>query len=223
MMDRRNTLDPTATRRPADWRRLSRGLPGRAVMTALAFVCLSCAGGSGSGGFDISAKAENEAIVLALANKRCQPGEGVTICPANETELDVPVPGMPAPQQGVDITTTVDPFDAERCGISAEPICRLAVLISVAGLTPGSAYQLAARGVEPLTSWVIDSEATVVADDVLTSFPSFVAVPSSSPSVQVAVLAFLGGVGTTTGELRTLTETGASFAFVTAPLPIPRQ
>lgn len=182
----------------------------------------SCAGGSGSSGFDISPSAENESINQVLTTKQCLPDEVLTLCPANETALDVPVPGQTPAPQGVDVGTMVDSTNFGRCAEGIEQSCRLPVMITVAGLTPGSAYQVAARGSDPLSSWVIAAAASVVPGDERTAFPATIEVPAASLSIQVAVLVFIDGVGTTLGELQTLAETGADFAFVTAPTPLPR-
>jgi hypothetical protein len=182
----------------------------------------SCAGGSGSSGFDISPSAENESINQALTTRQCLPDEALTICPANETALDVPVPGQTPPAEGVDVGTMIDSTDFGHCVAGVEPTCRIAVMISVVGLTPGAAYQIAARGFDPLSSWNIADVAVIVTDEERTTFPATIEVPAASLSIQVAVLVFVDGSGTTLGEILTLTETGADFAFVTAPTPLPR-
>jgi hypothetical protein len=181
----------------------------------------ACAGGSGSSGFDVSPSAENDAINLSLATKQCLPGEELTICPANETALDVPVPGATPAPEGVDVGTRIDSADFGQCANSTSAICRIPVMVNVAGLTPGAAYQVAARGFDPLSSWVIADTPAFVADGGLTSFTSSIEVPRESLSIQVAVLVFIDGHGTTAGEILTLTETGADFAFVTAPALLP--
>jgi hypothetical protein len=68
----------------------------------LALLSFSCAGGSGSSGFDL---AENEAINMALDEQRCVESEGLTICPAamptqpngnaTATPSETPVPIVP--------------------------------------------------------------------------------------------------------------------------------
>jgi hypothetical protein len=189
----------------------------------LAILLSACAGGSGSSGFDVSPAAENEAINEAIVTRQCLPGEELTICPANQTSLDVPAPGMGNPgQEDVDVSTLVDPVEAAQCGAGGEQVCDISVTVTVSGLPAGSAYQVAARSVTPLTAWVIDGEATVLSAEGTTSFTANVAVPATSLSLQAAVLVFVDRVGTATGEIRTLTETGATFAFVTAPVTIPR-
>lgn len=195
----------------------------RLVGLCLVFAILSaCAGGSGSSGFDVSPAAENEAINQVLAAKQCLPGEGLTICPANETAVDVPVPGATPAPQGVDVGTTVDTGDFMSCGLSPEEVCRLPVAVSVSGLTSGAAYQVAARGFDPLSDWIIASPATIINADIGATFTATIEVPGASLSLQVAVLVFVDGTGTSLGEIRTLAETDAGFVFVTVPIPLPQ-
>jgi hypothetical protein len=67
---------------------------------ALSLLSFSCAGGSGSSGFDF---AENTAIEMALDEQRCVESEGLTICPAGmatpppATRTATPLPPAPTP------------------------------------------------------------------------------------------------------------------------------
>jgi hypothetical protein len=220
MMDRRKT--PVRSGQQKIWS--LRPCRSMRLVTAflLAFLISSCAGGSGSSGFDISPSAENDAINQALVSRECVPGEELTVCPANQTSLDVPAPGFPTGPANVDVSTIVDPEGATLCGNTPTGDCRIMVTVNVSGLPPDSAYQVAGRSATPLTPWVIDDEATVLTGNGVTTFTATVAVPSTSLSLQVAVLVFIERSGTATGEIRTLTETGADLAFVTTPVTIPR-
>lgn len=223
MMDRRNRMHSATGLRTE----VSAGgrpwiLTDIVLALVLSIFCLACVGGSGSSGFDISPSAENESINAALVSRECVPGEELTICPANETALDVPATGMTPGPEDVDVSTIVDPVGAAQCGAGGEQLCHIAVTVTVSGLPSGSAYQVAGRSATPLTSWVIDGEATMLSGDGATSFNATVVVPATSLSLQAAVLVFVDRSGTAAGEIRTLTETGASFAFVTTPVTIPR-
>jgi hypothetical protein len=199
----------------------ARALRG-AIVAALLLPMLGCAGG-GSSGFDISPSAENDSINQALAGRRCLAGENLTICPSNVISLDVPAPGSMTPgPEDVDVSSNFDSEGVSRCATTAEEICRLSVMVQIAGLMPGAAYQLAARGIDPLSPWIVGGDTSVETDAGPASFTAGVEFPASSASVQVAILVFVDGVGTVAGETPTLTETGATFAFVTAPIAIPR-
>ena len=188
-------------------------------ISILAFLLAAC-GGSGSSGFDASPSAENEAINQALVTRQCVAGEELSICPANQTALDVPAPGMTPGPANVDVSTMVDQEGATQCGAAPQGLCHITITVAVNGLPAGAAYQVAGRSATPLTPWVIDGAATALPESGV--FTTTVAVPSTSLSLQAAVLVFVGRAGTAPGEIGTLTETGASFAFITTPVTIPR-
>lgn len=188
----------------------------------LALAMWACAGGSGSSGFDVSPAAENEAISQALVQRHCQPGEGLTICPANEDSLDVPGQSPLPPLEGTNVGTDANTTDVARCVAGGEARCRIPVSVNASGLPPGASYQIAGRGLEPLSTWTISEPAVTVADGDLVTFNGQIEVPSSSAAFQVAVLVFIDGVGTAIGEISTLTETGATLGFVSGPTPILR-
>jgi hypothetical protein len=120
------------------------------------------------------------------------------------------------------VSTGLNAAEIARCGATDEPTCRLAAQVAIVGLPAGAAYQLAARGFEPLSPWTITGAAVTLDDLGATEFSAIVEVPAASTSLQIAVLVFSSGTGTAVGEIRTLMETGASFAFVADPTPIPR-
>jgi hypothetical protein len=62
------------------------------VLGLFAFVLAACAGGSGSSGFDSFPSAENAAIDTALEEQRCVVFEGLNICPAGATPMNLPEP-----------------------------------------------------------------------------------------------------------------------------------
>lgn len=192
----------------------------RLLWVSILALWLSACGGSGSSGFDASPSAENDAINQALVSRQCVAGEELSICPANQTALDVPAPGMNPGPAGVDVSTMVDQEGATQCGATPQGLCHITITVTVSGLPAGAAYQVAGRSATPLTPWVIEGEATALPESGV--FITTVAVPSTSLSLQAAVLVFVGRAGTAPGEVDTLTETGASFAFVTTPVTIPR-
>lgn len=188
----------------------------------LALAPWACAGGSGSSGFDVSPAAENEAINQALVQRQCQPGQGLIVCPANEDSLDVPGQIPTPPLEGTNVGTDANPTDFARCVAGSEARCRIPVSVNASGLPVGASYQVAGRGLEPLSTWTISDPAVSVADGDMVSFGAQVEVPSASAAFQVAVLVFVDGIGTATGEVDTLTETGATLGFVSGRTPIPR-
>lgn len=189
-----------------------------AFLVALLFC--ACAGGSGSSGFDASPSAENEVINQVLTTRQCEPGEELTICPANEEALHVPgTDQMPIPPE-FQVSTGLNPAEIARCAETDERTCRLAVQIAIIGLPTGAGYQLAARGLEPSSTWTVSGPAVTLDELGATELTAVVDVPAASTLVQLAVLVFDSGVGTTVGEILTLAETGASFAFVADPVPI---
>lgn len=92
--------------------RITNGATALILTLALTLLSFSCAGGSGSSGFDL---AENEAINMALDEQRCVESEGLTICPAGTpthsapdvtmTPTVTPLPATPTP------TPTTDAVD----------------------------------------------------------------------------------------------------------------
>jgi hypothetical protein len=192
-----------------------------AVLLA-AFLLSACAGGSGSSGFDISPSSENQIIDQVLTARQCRSGEELTICPANEDALHVPGNDPTPAPENIEVVTGLSPTDIARCAATDEPTCRVAVQVAIVGLPTGAAYQLAARGFEPLSAWTSAGQAVTLEELGAAEFTAIVEVPAASVSLQTAVLVFGSGSGTAVGELRTLTETGATFAFVADPTPIPR-
>jgi len=204
-----------SSRRPSSMMRLL-----GAILCACALA--ACAGGSGSSGFDVSPAAENETIDFVLTQGQCQSSGELTICPANETGFDLPGQ-MPTPGfEDTEVSANLDPSEVERCGLTDELSCRLAVTVTAHGLPAGGTYQLAARGLEPLGSWEIADAGMMPVGEGTVIFDATIEVPSESAAFQVAVLVFFDASGTALGEISTLAETGASFAFVTDPTPIPR-
>jgi hypothetical protein len=57
-----------------------RVLPIGLAALLCAVLLAACAGGSGSSGFDLALKKENEAIDRALATSGCETNAGLTIC-----------------------------------------------------------------------------------------------------------------------------------------------
>lgn len=86
----------------------------------LALLCgwafMACAGGSGSSGFDLALKAENDAIDRALGADDCQVNDGLTICASGGS------PTATATARATATTTGQPPLTTPTASLTAGPI-----------------------------------------------------------------------------------------------------
>lgn len=195
-----------------------RRLPALLFLT----VVLAACGGSGSSGFDVApGGAEAPLIERAIAENRCvEGGGGLLICPSG-----VPAPG---PDGGMN---TPGPSDVRvAAGFAGEVDCgpgtgcTLPVAVSTEGLPDGARLRIAVRS-SGADVWQVGEPIEVQPSsggDVVMTPVEVELTGESSPgeAVQLAVLVFLPPLGAVPSEVRELRETGASYAFVLAPVAL---
>ncbi len=196
-------------------------------LLALLFSVLSLAGcgGSGSSGFD-PAGFEMLLIEEAIADRRCVKGRdenALLICPSGATVHD-PVGGLPGPAPADMRVVAGFERNGLHCGATDAPSCGLSVAIETAGLPPGAELRLALR-VVPDGRWSIGAPLALASADgdgmVVASLEAQLAGDAGpADAVQVAILVFVPPLGDVPPEVDELRETGASYAFVLAPLPL---
>ena len=195
-----------------------RRLPALLFLTLVLAAC----GGSGSSGFDVAPGAfEAMLIDHAIAEQRCVEGDdGLLICPSG-----VPAPGpdggMHTPAPG---DVRVDAGFASEVDCLAGEACTLPVAISTAGLPEGAQLRVAVRASSAHVWQVgepIEVQSSMDGDVVVTPVAvELTGDASRGETVQVAVLVFVPPLGAVPSEVHELRETGASYAFVLAPVPL---
>jgi hypothetical protein len=188
-------------------------------MALLLSALLAGCGGSGSSGFDVSPLIEDEAISGALESGECGTHEGLEICPAVDSTGAIPGnPGpIATPERGV--VFDVPPEDGLACQQDAGDGCAFTLFFHSIGLPAEAAYRVAVRPVAPEPGdWVVGADLVTAGSAERIS----IAIPPGATSVQVALLTFEGGNDAAPGGVRTLAETGASYAFVTGALEVDR-
>ena len=234
-MDRTMGGPAAAPRRTRAWRWL---------IAALCAVGLAGCGGSGSSGFD-GVAAENTAIDQALDTNGCVTERGLTICASGEVTPTQPTPepsptatvnsnatatptGTPGPcvahavpspsptatrpasQPGVDVQP--DATDIANCLATADSqACTLRVGFVPVAAPVDAAYRAAVRQRQPDSSWRI---LPVTGNEVEIVIAPDVAV------VQTAILLYEREPGPVPAEVEVLSDSGADFAFVTAPVVV---
>ncbi len=215
----------------------------------LAALCaLAGCGGSGSSGFDTIAS-ENDAIDRALNTSGCEVERGLTICasgaeapPASPSPTAPALPsatpsaitnatGTPTPsttpggaftatptrtatqppsQPGVDVI--LDPSDINGCVGSADSqSCTIGVLFIPVSAPVDAVYRGAFRQRDPDGQWRIVP---------VTGNRFEVDVPPDVSVVQTAVLLYERDPGPVPTQVPVLSDSGADFAFVTAPFTV---
>ena len=232
-MDRTMGGSGGGPRRTAAWRWL---------IAALCAAVLAGCGGSGSSGFD-GVAAENTAIDHALETNGCVTERGLTICASGEvtptqptpepsptatemlnttaTPTGTPVFGTPTPspsptatrpasQPGVDVQP--DATDIANCIAAADSQeCTLRVVFVPIAAPIDAAYRAAVRQRQPDGPWRIQP---VTGNEVEIVIGPGVAV------VQTAILLYEREPGLVPTEVAVLSDSGADFAFVTAPVVV---
>ncbi len=192
----------------------------------LAGLLAACAGGSGSSGFDVSARAEDGAIEQALAEQRCVPGAGLSICPADLSAPAAATPPAgppPSPSPAAPQVDTGLRGDAPlACVATPGGPCTLTVPFAPEGFPATATYRVAVRPLEPQGRWAIGSAPV---EHGMPGSPNFdgaagldaVAVegPAQRVPVQVAVLVYLEPPASVPAQVEHLADSGADYAFVT--------
>ena len=188
-------------------------------------VLVGC-GGSGSSGFDPFV--EGRLIQQALDEQRCVRGDDtLTICPSGATVRD-PSGGLPSPSD-IRVSASVARADFVDCSGSGEvAACSVTVEVEVEGLEPGAQVRIATRLVPDGQHWSVGAPLAVAASDegpamlapVTVGLAGDANATGSAEGVQVAVLVFGSAPVAIAGEVEELGETGASYAFVLAPVPV---
>lgn len=188
-----------------------RRLPALLFLTALA----AC-GGSGSSGFDVAPGGfEAPLIERAIAENRCVAGDGgLLICPSG-----VAAPGpdggmhMPGPSE---VSVEVGFAGEVDCGASDG--CTVPVTVSIDGLPDGAQLRVAVRA-SGSDVWQVGDPLAVQSSSTGEGVVTPVAVEPNGEA-QVAVLVFVPPLAAVPAEVKELRETGASYAFVLAPLEL---
>jgi len=196
------------------------------ALFGLAGLVAACAGGSGSSGFDVSPSAEEGAIVQALAEQRCVPGAGLTICPADGSAPAAATPPAGPPPSPSPTAPRVDTglrSDAPlACVAMPGGPCTLSVPFAPAGFPVTATYRVAVRPLDPTGRWAIGGAPV---EHGMPGSPNFdgaagldaVALdgPEQRVPVQVAVLVYLAPPASVPAEVEHLADSGADYAFVT--------
>jgi hypothetical protein len=178
----------------------------------------SCAGGSGSSGFDIQFT-ESAAIQEALITQRCVlvTGTQLIICPSDVTN---PAGGLGSIETGVDRSTALPctPTEADQCGF-------LLPFMSE-GLPATARYRVATRVAQGDGEWRVTSVSSASPAPGAPSFDVPVSLerpsdaPSSSTSVQVAILVYLREPMPLPDTIPNLVASGADFAYVAGSIDV---
>lgn len=207
---------------------VQRGYTWLVAMLAAVALAGCIEGGRGSTGFDIS---ENAAILLVLETQECVTGGSLTLCPADqESPGTTPTPTVapPDPTATPGAVQRVDTSLANGASITCvrsaptEP-CMVEFSFGPVGFPPDAVFYVATRLHEPPTSWQLaPSPTTAAGDPTLLTTTASIDVPSdvSDPRLQFAVLVFLTEPAAIPPTFEELTDTGATFAFVTAELAL---
>lgn len=215
-----------------------------ALLAAFAIVC-GCAGGSGSGGFDIAA--ENAAIDQALETKECIDFKGLQICAA-ATATQTPPVGTPTAQatpvsppptpaatptrspQGAPNVSIEQPgipaSDSLTCNLTESQGCLLPFAFEVTQPPPGSAVYVAYRNLPLPAVWTILPASSAAAGassvfyTVTIAVPGSVASAGSTTSIQIAILIYPEPPSSVPASVEELIDAGPDFAFVSAPLTV---
>lgn len=182
-----------------------------AILGAAAAMALgACAGGSGSGGFDIT---ESAAIRQAIEAYECVRVDTLVICPMTQ-------PGEDAPgSERVDATMAA--AETVPC-LEMAGTCTFTPTFLPGGFPDGARFNIASRQSDT-DPWMVSPPVEVTPGG-LPSLSSPVSVPerdaaSGVSSVQFAVLVFLTPREFPSGPVAELASTAADFAFVTDLLP----
>jgi len=145
-----------------------------------------------------------EALPSASATRTAP---GLTRTP---TPSPTPTATLVPAQPGVDID--VDAGDITSCAqVDPSQPCVLRLTFAPIDAPPDAVYRAAARTRDPDSAWAV---LPVSGNDAV------IPVPADASVMQVAVLLFLAPPGFVADEVMLLADSGADFAFVTAPLAV---
>ena len=179
---------------------------------------LAACGGSGSSGFDVTSLAENTVIDNALASGQCGESGALLVCPAGSAGSVRPTPGG-TPNSGQEVELDLSATDAVPCAAaSASAACGFVLSFDPIGFGPDADYRAAVRSLQPAGPWHVGAIVANGAAGVHLVAP--VEIPPGAAEAQIAVLIFTQGDEGAAGSFETLAQTGASFAFVSAPLSV---
>jgi hypothetical protein len=184
-------------------------------------VLLAACGGSGSSGFDVAPGGfEATLIERAIAENRCVEGaDDLLICPSG---LPVPDPqddpALPGPNE-----LRVDAGFAGEVDCTSD-VCTVSLDVTIDGLPAGSEVRVAVRSAGT-DVWRVGQPLAVSSsggsDGVETPVVGGAGGESmADDEVQVAVLVFVSPLGPVPAEVAGLSETGARYAFVLAPVAL---
>lgn len=183
----------------------------RVIAAMAAAVALgACAGGSGSGGFDIS---EAAAIRQAIESDECVARDTMLVCPVTEPGKDAPGP------ERIDAALAVaEPVPCEE----AAGACTFHPTFVPDGFPEGARFSIASRESDA-DPWHVEPPVELAAG-APSDLSGQIAVPESDAasgvsSVQFAVLVFLAPREIPSGPIFELSSTFADFVFVTDLLP----
>lgn len=193
-----------------------RPIPRLLMLLALLGGLAAC-GGSGSSGFDITPLAENAVIAGVLASGQCEASGALLICAAGDRPATTPGLPSPTPSGGRDVQLDVPATDSLSCSLApADGGCVFVLSFSPSGLPADAVYRAAVRAASSDDPWTIGEPAQRQG----AFFAVPVDVPTGVGAVQVAVLVFAAGSDTVSGSVAALSESGASFAFVSDALAL---
>jgi len=130
----------------------------------------------------------------------------------------------PATAQAIDIALNTNV--AVGCVPAGPSDCTFTVPFAAQGFPAAATFRIAVRATNPEGSWMIGGVLTPSGPASQATFDAPVALAPASPvagtSLQVAVLVFVGAGPAVPGTVEALGESGADFAFVTAPFLVQR-
>lgn len=183
---------------------------------AIAFLAAGlggCTGRGGSQGFDIT---ENAAIDQALEDNECVDFEDLTICPAGQSSPDTPTPGgEPSIDTGVAGATAIDCYQAVPGST-----CTAVLRFTPHAFPSQTAFAVFWRADAARNPWILCNEPVPVSGT--SSFDAtLVLTTAQGPpnEVQLSILAFTDA-SSSSGSVQDLSQTAASFAFVTQVLTV---
>ena len=194
----------------------ARRMPGFVLLAVLLAAC----GGSGSSGFDVAPGGfEATLIDRAITENRCVDGaDDLLICPSGVPVPDPQDPMLPGPDE-----LRVDAGFAGEVACTSE-VCTVSLGVTIEGLPAGSEVRVASRSAGT-DVWRIGEPLAVSSSGGGNGVETPVVGSAGGEAmagdeVQVAVLVFVPPLAPVPAEVAELSETGARYAFVLAPVAL---